>query len=261
MPARRPLSALLIFLALTMTARPEAPLAEVETGLFRGPRNAVTERPDRPRQEPGAGEEGEEKQGELGYLLIRPTEAQVLPDRPLPLLVFLHGAGERGSDLDQVKAHGPPRHAVEAGGLPFLVLAPQCPADDWWDSKLLLGLIRKVADEEDCGPICLTGLSMGGFATWALLAAEPDLFACAVPVCGGGDPATAARFTGVPVWAFHGEDDDIVPVERTREMERALLAAGAKQLRTTYFKGVGHDSWTPAYATPGLYAWMLSHAR
>lgn len=195
----------------------------------------------------------------LSYLLIEPDPAAFPPDTKRPLVVFLHGSGERGDNLDAVKKHGPPMQALQGDGLPFVVLAPQCPAGKWWNSKTVIALTQKITTEENIDParIHLTGLSMGGFGTWAIIAEEPKLFASAVPICGGGDPSTAPKFKNLPIWAFHGEDDDAVPVAKTREMEKALRAADAKLLRCTYYPGIGHESWTQAYADPALYAWMM----
>ena len=195
----------------------------------------------------------------LSYLLIRPQDAT----EDLPLVVFLHGSGERGDDLEMVKTHGPPRQAAEGQGLPFLVLAPQCPEGQWWHTPSVLALVRHIAAEEkaDLKRIHLTGLSMGGFGTWNAVALAPDLFASAVPICGRGDPATAGKIKHLPIWAFHGEKDDVVPVSGTRDMETALRAAGATKLRVTYYPEVEHDSWTRSYADPALYAWMMMQSK
>jgi predicted peptidase len=179
------------------------------------------------------------------------------------LVVFLHGSGERGDDLEQVKVHGPPKQALAGSGLPFVVLAPQCPAKQWWNTDTVIALTRHIATEQDIDPkrIHLTGISMGGFGTWAIVAEEPALFASAVPICGGGDPKTASSFKDLPIWAFHGEKDNAVPVIKTREMEKALRDADAKLLRTTYYPDLAHDSWTRAYNDPALYAWMMLQSK
>ncbi|MGB6222240.1 prolyl oligopeptidase family serine peptidase [Haloferula sp.] len=197
----------------------------------------------------------------LSYLLVRPADSS--PDTKLPMVVFLHGSGERGDDLELVKLHGPPKQALEGEGLPFVVLAPQCPAKQWWNSSTVIALTKKIAKEQNIDPdrIHLTGLSMGGFGTWDIIAHAPELFASAVPICGGGDPETAPTIKDLPIWAIHGEDDKVVPAAKTREMEKALRDAGAKRLRTTYYPGVGHDSWTQAYNDPALYAWMMMQSR
>ncbi len=199
----------------------------------------------------------------LSYLLIQPSPAAFAPNAKRPLVVFLHGSGERGDNLDLVKKHGPPMQALQGDGLPFVVLAPQCPAGKSWDPTTVIALTNKIAAEENIDPtrIHLTGLSMGGFGTWDIIAEAPDLFASAVPICGGGDPVTAPKIKDIPIWTFHGEADDAVPVAKTREMEKALRKEGAPQLRCTYYPGVGHDSWTQAYADPALYAWMMLQSK
>ena len=201
--------------------------------------------------------------GSLSYLLFEPEPGLMAPDEPRPLVVFLHGAGERGDDLDQVRKHGPPAQFMEGDGLPFALIAPQCPEGSWWDVDLVIGLVKEVIRERNIDPkrVHLTGLSMGGFGTWAILAKEPGLFASAVPICGGGDPATVAAFKDVPVWGFHGTADRTVPVEKTRAMDAALREAGAREFHATYYEGVGHDSWTRTYANPAVYAWMMRHSR
>ncbi|MBN2840022.1 MAG: prolyl oligopeptidase family serine peptidase, partial [Coriobacteriia bacterium] len=108
--------------------------------------------------------------------------------------------------------------------------------------------------------VYVTGLSMGGFGTWALAAAYPDRFAAIAPICGGGDPEQACRHADVPTWAFHGEQDQVVPVERTEEMVEALQACNG-DVRMTLYPDLGHDSWTVTYDNPELYEWMLKQRR
>lgn len=194
---------------------------------------------------------------------------QVLPDgyaddaSPQPLVIFLHGAGERGSNLDLVKKHGPPKIARQGHGLPFILAAPQCPPGRWWNPEEVIALTRHLMNtlKVDAKRIHLTGISMGGFGTWACLAKEPSLYASGVPVCGGGDPASAKQLKDIPIWAFHGEKDDVVPVAKTREMEDAILKAGGKKIRSTYYPDEKHESWNPAYADPALFAWMMLQRR
>ncbi|MEP4078547.1 prolyl oligopeptidase family serine peptidase [Haloferula sp.] len=199
----------------------------------------------------------------LSYLLIEPDPAPLATNSKRPLVVFLHGSGERGDDLEKVKTHGPPKQALEGHGLPFVVLAPQCPAKKWWNLESVVALTKHIAAERNIDPkrIHLTGLSMGGYGTWAIIAKEPELFASAVPICGGGDPDTASIFKNLPIWAFHGERDDAVPVSKTRAMEKALTDAGAKQARFTYYPEAEHDSWTQTYNDPALYAWMMLQSK
>jgi predicted peptidase len=184
-----------------------------------------------------------------------------------PLVLFLHGAGERGDDLDMVKKHGPPKRVeAESNSFPFILVAPQCPAGDWWASPrqvtVLDALLNDVAAAYRVDPdrVYVTGLSMGGFGTWALACEYPDRFAAIAPVCGGGEPGRAARIAAVPTWVFHGAQDGTVPLARSEEMLAALKAAGGNPKFTVYPEA-GHDSWTATYANPELYDWLLSHKR
>jgi predicted peptidase len=198
--------------------------------------------------------------GSIAYLRYLPDGYE---EGRHPLVIFLHGSGERGDDLERVKKHGPPKTALEGHGYPFVLVAPQCPPDRWWDADEVIALTRHLVATLRVDPtrVHLTGLSMGGYGTWACLAKAPDLYASGVPICGGGETATAARLMDIPIWAIHGEADPVVPVEKTREMEAAILKAGGKRLRTTYYPGVEHDSWTRAYADPALFAWMMLQQR
>lgn len=179
-----------------------------------------------------------------------------------PLILFLHGSGERGEDLEKVKLHGLPAELEKGRSLPAIVVSPQCPLETRWDVKalklLLDDLLRRYRVDPD--RVYLTGLSMGGFGTWALAAAYPDYFAALAPVCGGGDPETAKAMRHIPQWVFHGVDDEVVPIRRSEEMVEALEAAGA-EVRFTRYPDVGHDSWTATYAKPELYEWLLGQRR
>lgn len=200
------------------------------------------------------------KQGEsLPYLQFLPEGYDKNTPEPYPLVVFLHGAGERGANLDLLKKHGPPMIAMKGHGLPFILAAPQCPVGRWWNPDEIIALTKHLAKTLPVDPkrIHLTGISMGGFGTWACLAKEPELYASGVPICGGGDPAQANLLKEIPIWTFHGLKDEAVPVAKTEEMEKAILAAGGKKLLVTYYPGEAHESWIPAYADPALLAWMM----
>jgi predicted peptidase len=179
-----------------------------------------------------------------------------------PLVLFLHGAGERGEDLEAVKKWGPPKLVAEGKHFPFILVSPQCPARQWWDVDALAKLIDHLSKsyQVDTQRIYVTGLSMGGFGTWAILAKYPQLFAAAVPICGGGDPKTAETIKDIPIWAFHGDQDNVVPLRRTQEMIEAIEKAGGKP-RLTVYPGVGHNSWSPTYANEEVYQWMLAQGR
>lgn len=199
--------------------------------------------------------------GTIKYWLWLPKEA---PEEGAPLLVFLHGAGERGDDLAVVKKHGPPKLVETMTELQgFIVVSPQCPKDQRWNVELVKQLVDEVAGKHkaDSSRVYMTGLSMGGFGTWAITAKYPDFFAAAVPICGGGDPAQAARIKDLPIRVFHGAKDEAVPLARSQEMVDALKAAGAADVEFTVYPDLGHDSWTPAYADPKLYEWLLTKQR
>jgi predicted peptidase len=193
----------------------------------------------------------------LPYLLFLPADYDEEPE-PWPLMVFLHGAGERGNDLNRVKKYGPPMIVEEAPDFPFVLVSPQCPAGQHWDPRRLMALVDDLVARYriDRRRIVLTGASLGAFGAWATAAANPDRFAALVPVCGWGNPALAPRLRDVPVWMFHGEEDRVVPISGSLEMLDAILSAGG-DARFTSYPGIGHDAWTEAYATPELYAWLL----
>jgi len=179
-----------------------------------------------------------------------------------PLIIFLHGSGERGSDLNQVKVHGPPKIADRDPAFPFVLVSPQLPAEQEWDLAKLSSLLdHGIATLRiDPARIYITGLSLGGHATWRWAAAEPWRFAAIAPVAGRGDPATACALKAMPVWAFHGDRDDVVPPEGSFAMIRAIRACGG-QPRLTIYPDLGHNSWDPAYDDPALYLWLLAHRR
>ncbi|MDB5330791.1 MAG: phospholipase/carboxylesterase [Phycisphaerales bacterium] len=202
----------------------------------------------------------------LNYLLYLPEDYNKDPDKKWPLMLFLHGSGERGDDVEKVKVHGPPK-VVEQNkdsqlAKEFIVVSPQCPAGKGWKSDELEWLLDDTAAHYrvDADRVYLTGLSMGGFGTWDLAANSPQRFAAIVPMCGGGNAAMVRRVKDLPIWVFHGDADPAVPVQRSDEMVKALKDAGADVTYTRY-PGVGHDCWTRSYDNPELYKWLLSHKR
>ncbi|MBN2558127.1 MAG: prolyl oligopeptidase family serine peptidase [Clostridia bacterium] len=198
-----------------------------------------------------------------GCLLYIPDEYK--EEEKHPLLLFLHGAGERGPDTEAVKKHGPPK-LIEAGSdFPFIMAAPQCPAGSWWSSELhrLHGLLEslKARYNVDEDRIYLTGLSMGGYGTWDMAMEYPGTFAALAPICGGSrDKEGFKKIARIPVWVFHGEEDRVVPFELSREAVEILTDLGA-DVRFTAYPGVGHDSYTRTYENPELYEWMLRQKR
>ena len=197
----------------------------------------------------------------LEYLLHLPADYDADGD-PSPLILFLHGAGERGDDIEKVKVHGIPKIAEAQDDFPFIAVSPQCSARSWWTGELeaLEALLAEVVETHnvDESRIYLTGLSMGGFGSWALAIRNPGLFAAVAPVCGGGNAKTVAAIEGVPVWNFHGAKDTVVPPEQSQAMVDALEAAGG-DVQYTLYPEANHDSWTVTYDNPELYAWFLSH--
>lgn len=216
----------------------------------------------------------------LPYRIHVPDD--IAPGERVPLVLFLHGSGERGDDNVSQLIHGAfdLLDFTRTTGNPAIILAPQCPADDRWvdvewrnrshtmaraptgSMDLVMALIDEVVDTHpvDAAQIYVTGLSMGGFGTWDILQRRPATFAAAIPICGGGDPSLAARIRGVSVWAFHGSDDTVVPLSLTTDMIRALKRAGGKPSYTEY-GGVGHDAWTRTYASEDVLQWMFDQER
>ncbi|MCA9212363.1 MAG: prolyl oligopeptidase family serine peptidase [Planctomycetales bacterium] len=181
-----------------------------------------------------------------------------------PLLLFLHGAGERGGNIEKVKIHGPPKLIENGRDLPFVVVSPQCEADQWWDPSALNDLLDVIVSKYkiDKQRIYVTGLSMGGFGTWALLQQTPTRFAAAIPICGGGNSVRArhAKRIGTPIWAFHGAKDAVVPLEESQKMVDAVKATkGDAQL--TVYPDAEHDSWTKTYQDDAIYEWLLKHSK
>jgi predicted peptidase len=199
----------------------------------------------------------------LDYLLFLPEGYNADASKKWPLILFLHGAGERGSNLAKVKVHGPPKIVEKKKDFQFIVVSPQCPANEWWDAFKLQALLDNVMAtyRVDATRVYLTGLSMGGFGTWELASRIPDRFAAIAPICGGGNPTLAGfRLKGMPAWVFHGDADTTVNVKLSDDMVEALKKAG-NEVKYTRYPGVGHDSWTATYENEELYTWFLAHQR
>jgi predicted peptidase len=196
----------------------------------------------------------------LDYLIALPKDYD--KQEKWPLMLFLHGAGERGDKLDLVKVHGPPKLIAAGKDFPFIVVSPQCPQDGMWEPIELVALLDEISSKYkvDQDRIVVTGLSMGGFGTWRLATYAPDRIAAIAPICGGGEKFWAKKIAKIPAWTFHGTKDGAVPVERSQEMVDALKKEGAEP-RFTIYEGVGHDSWTETYNNPELYEWLLKQRR
>ena len=205
-----------------------------------------------------------------------------------PVLLFLHGAGERGNDNEaQTRVGIGPAIQRQRETLPFVVVLPQCPKDRWWTEPEMRALAMKALEETskefkgDSKRTYLTGLSMGGYGSWLIAADNPKKFAAIGVICGGirsppglrlpedakpldtnSDPyrTVAAKIGKAPLWIFHGGADPVVPVSESRKMVDALKAKG-REVRYNEYEGVGHNSWDRAYAEPELFPWFLSHHR
>ena len=201
----------------------------------------------------------------LRYRLYLP-DGYESSDQKWPLVLFLHGAGERGDDLTKVTIHGPTKLAAEGRQFPFILVAPQCPKEDWWADMTedLMALVNHIAQtyRVDTSRLYVTGLSMGGYGTWSLITKYPDTFAAAAPICGGGDDVLARfRSLKIPVWAFHGAKDTVVPLSKSEQMVNALKQTGNTTVKFTVYPEAGHDSWTETYNNPEFYKWLLSHSK
>ncbi len=184
----------------------------------------------------------------------------------LPVILALHGAGERGNDLELVRVHGianlfsvdPDYH-----GLRVITLSPQCPSDMVWDhltfplKTWLLAAVETL--NADKRRIAITGLSMGGYGTWSMLTTFPELFCCGAPICGGGMPWRAGALRDKPLRAFHGIDDPVVPVATSMMMTEAARKCGAK-VELTLIDLIGHESWKHAYSETDLVEWLVSNS-
>jgi predicted peptidase len=208
---------------------------------------------------------------EIAYLLFLPRNYEAKSRKRWPLILFLHGAGERGTDVWKVATHGPPKHVNEHPEFPFIVVSPQCPEGQVWSNYNLLELMNAIISRYRVDPsrVYLTGLSMGGYGTWRLGLTHPEKFAAIAPVCGGGEMITVAlscsgkrsSLGSLAVWAFHGDEDPVVPVTESQRMVDAVKKAGVQEAKLTIYPGIGHDSWTQTYENPRLYEWLLKHKR
>lgn len=181
-----------------------------------------------------------------------------------PMILYLHGIGECGNDLKKVKIHGPPKIVENQKDFPFIVVSPQCPEGQWWPNmtEILINLLDDVVARYDVDTerIYLTGLSMGGYGTWQLACMYPDRFAAIAPICGGGEPFLTGALKDVPVWAFHGAKDEVVPLKKSEEMVDAINACGG-DAKLTVYPDAKHDSWTVTYNNKELYDWFLEHRK
>jgi len=183
------------------------------------------------------------------------------PAKHWPMILYLHGSGERGTDLINVKRDGPPKLIADGKKFPAIVISPQT-ADAGWSSPVLSQLVDDISAKYRVDPdrIMVTGMSMGGAGTWALAEAYPGRFSCIVPICGFGDLASAGKLAKLPVWVFHNQGDNVVPELLSQAMVDAIRGAGGDSHFTIYPEA-RHDAWTKAYGTEALYTWMFAQQR
>lgn len=201
---------------------------------------------------------------DYAYLLALPEGYAAAADKKWPLLVFLHGAGERGNNLDALKKHGPPK-LIEAGRkFPAIVVSPQCPSGQIWNPHAVKRLVDELVAKHrvDTSRIYLTGLSMGGFGTWETATEYPDTFAALVPICGGAGVrfVLADRIKHIPEWIFHGGKDSVVDPAFSQKMHDILRKLGT-DVQLTIYPDAGHDSWTEAYKTEAMWTWMFQQQK
>jgi predicted peptidase len=198
------------------------------------------------------------------YLRYLPPGYQEKPDAKWPLVIFLHGAGERGDDLEVLKKHGPTKHIAAGEDYPAIVVSPQCPKGEIWDAHGVHALTQEImrSHRVDVDRVYLTGLSMGGFGTWETVMVYPQTYAAVMPICGGAGVRFVMTETikQVPEWIFHGEKDTVVDPSCSKRMADALKKDGAN-VRLTLYPDLSHDCWTVTYANPEVWAWLFAQSR
>ncbi|HVI43435.1 MAG TPA: prolyl oligopeptidase family serine peptidase [Chitinophaga sp.] len=199
---------------------------------------------------------------ETNYLVYLPDGYTQDTTKRWPVMLFLHGSGERGNDIEKVKAHGPPRLAAEGRKFPFIIISPQAEPGYGWVDDELYRLLQYAKRQYRVDPdrIYLTGLSMGGYGTWRLAMAHPEEFAAIIPICGGGDSSNIWKLRHMPVWCFHGAKDNSVPLSASESMIKALKRYNSG-VKFTVYPETGHDSWVQAYQTDSLYQWLLAQKK
>ena len=200
------------------------------------------------------------KEQKISYILDYPENAK----GKVPLMVFLHGSGERGNDLELVKAHSPFTYK-NLFPEPVAILAPQCPKDLWWDTEAVYYLIKEIQQKYqiDDSRIMLTGLSMGGWGTLKLAMEHPELFSAVVAVCAPVDRLMKVRvsqYKDLPMKLFHGGNDDIVSPMNSIEIYQEIKKVN-KNVELTIFPDDNHNSWDSTYSNPKLYEWMLAQKK
>lgn len=196
------------------------------------------------------------------YLLSLPDGYNSDTTQRWPLVIFLHGSGESGRDVEKVKAHGPPKLVAAGKKFPFILVSPQAQRPPGWEPESLFRLLMDIKSRYrvDNDRVYLTGLSMGGFGTWALALKHPEAFAAIIPICGGGDTTDAWKLRHIPIWCFHGALDHNVPVRLDSQM---ISAAGRynPNVKFTVYPDLEHNSWERTYNNDSVYQWMLAQKK
>lgn len=194
--------------------------------------------------------------GGIRYLLYLPVDYGF--HKLTPLLLFLHGSGERGNDLSLLKSYGPPGIVEKHKDLPFIIVSPQCAYDDYWKSDLLNNFLNEVINDHhvDKNRIYLSGVSMGAYGAFDLAMHHPEMFAAIIPICGGGNMDLLYKIKNIPTWIFHGAKDNIVPVTESIHIVEKLRSLGS-DVKLTIYPNAAHDSWTETFDNPEIYDWLL----
>jgi len=194
--------------------------------------------------------------------LVRQPVSQIAKNERLPLIIFLHGSGERGNSLEMVKIHGPWNYADRHSDFPFIIVAPQCKEGQTWEPASLDLLLDRIIRDfpVDTSRMYLTGLSRGGFGVWDWVLYRPHRFAAIAPICGASNyhVLTANILKDIPAWIFHGKLDNIIPVTFSENLVKELQRLGA-DVRLTVYPDAGHDAWTETYLNAELYEWFLQY--
>jgi predicted peptidase len=222
-----------------------------------------------PAERKGVGRVIVVKSARMPYLAITPVGFRT--QSRWPLILFLHGSEQRGTDLNLVKLNGPPKYALNHPGFPFVVVAPQLASGKIWDGDAVAGLVKQLIARFRIDParVYLTGLSTGGYGVWSAAMEHPERFAAVAPVAGGGNTvfpkhaegAQLSALRSLGVWAFHGGSDSIVDPNESQRMIGELQKIGAPDVRVTIFPGAPHDVWSRVYDNAALYEWFLQHQR
>ncbi len=195
----------------------------------------------------------------LHTMIYTPADYGKEPNKKYPVLLFLHGAGERGEDYVLARKHGMGKLAAAGQDFPFIIVAPRCSENNvWWINQLEALLDHIIANYAvDTDRVYVTGLSMGGHGTWMLGAYIADRLAAIIPICGWGNALLAARYGSLPIWAFHGDKDDTVDYHYSEQLVNAINECGGNAMLTLYSE-VGHNSWEQTYNDPAIYEWLLA---